>query len=475
MRVVMVLSTALAGACRPAVEPDPRMLSEWVHSLYGTIRVERLSPPVASRLTAYAAIALYAGTAATRPAMMPVAQILPDGPALPAPPASPALDPTLVAVAAERVVLDSLLREALPTTRTALARLADSLQGARRAAGVADATAAASETHGRDIGLAIVAWSRGDGFRETRTRAYVPPVGEAIWVNDAPATLYAAQQTSAVSETITLDDPALQQRSANVSDRSLILSRPKTPGDRTLPAANIAGITEPFWGSVRAFVVRDTTSCAAPPPPSYGRDSSALLFREALDVHRITRDRTEDEKTTAYYWADNAGETGTPVGHWLSIAAQMIAERRLTGEMAATVILGTSLAQADAFIAAWRLKFGTNTLRPRTAIRRLIDSTWEPLIPTPPFPEYPSGHSTQSGAASSVLTALIGGGPFSDSTSISIGHQVRQFPSFLAASEEAGRSRVVAGLHYEYSNQAGLALGRCIGERVASAMRRVAP
>lgn len=474
-RVAALVSAGVLVACHRPPEPDPRMVSEWVHSLYGTIRVERLSPPVASRLTAYAAMALYAGTAVTRPAMRPLAAILADGPAIPAPPAGTTLDPSLVAIAAERVVLDTLLREALPTTRTALARLADSLHAARRTIGIADDVVAASDTHGRAIGLAIVAWSHTDRFRETRTLAYAPPVGDSLWINDAPASLYATQQTSAVSEFVALDNPALQQRSANVSDRSLILSRPKVLGGKTLPPANIAGITEPYWGTVRPFVVRDTTTCAAPPPPAYGRDSTAALYREAARVHAITRARTADEKTIAYYWADNAGETGTPVGHWLSIAAQMIGERQLDGETAVRVVLGTALAQADAFIAAWRIKFATNTLRPRTYIRRVIDPAWEPLIPTPPFPEYPSGHSTQSSAAAAVLTALIGGGAFSDSTSVSIGHQVRPFASFRAASEEAGRSRVLAGLHYEYSNEAGLSLGRCIGERVAAAIQGTTP
>jgi membrane-associated phospholipid phosphatase len=470
-RVLAAVSVIAAiTGCQRSPDSDPHMVSEWVHSLYGTIRVERLSPPVASRLTAYATMALYAGTAAAQPALRPLDQIVHGLPPLPAADPSRAVDATLTAVAAERVVLDTLLREGLATTRTALQRLADSLQAARRAGGVADEVAARSDSLGRAIGLAIVERSRRDGFADTRRLVYAPPSGDSLWLNDAPPTWYATQQTSAVSEFIATDNPANLQRSANTSDRSLILSRPKAVGDKTLPAANIAGITEPFWGRVAGFVVTDTTTCSAGAPPGYGRDSSAMLYREAQRVYERSRTRTSEQATIAYYWADNAGETGTPVGHWLSIAAQMIGERHLTGNAAVQLVLGTALAQADAFTAAWRVKFATNTLRPRTYIRRLIDSTWEPLIPTPPFPEFPSGHSTQSGAASAAITALLGATPFSDSTSISIGHQVRRFPSFIAASEEAGQSRVYAGLHYEYSNQAGLTLGRCIGAKVADAM-----
>lgn len=472
-RAVATLAACAApfwlASCRPATpDLDPRMVSEWVHALYGTIRVERLSPPVASRLAAYASMALYAGTAAAHPALTPLHTVVTGLAPLPAPAAPGDVDPTLVAVAAERMVLDSLLREALPTTRTAHGRLADSLRTARTAQGVSEAIAARSDSLGRAIGGALVAYSRTDHFSETRTMVYAPATGDSLWINDAPATLYATTQTSAVSEVIQLDNPANQQRTANTSDRSLILSRPKTVGGKTLPAANIAGITEPFWGQIRSFVNTDTGTCPSGPPPDYGTDSTARLYWENANTYRITQARTPEQKEIAYYWADNAGETGTPVGHWLSIAAQMISERHLDGDQAVRLVMGTALAQADAFIAAWRVKFATMTLRPRTFIRRHIDPTWEPLIPTPPFPEFPSGHSTQSGAASAVITALIGAGPFSDSTSISIGHAVRHFPSFLAASEEAGQSRIYAGLHYAWSNEAGLRMGRCIGAAVAA-------
>jgi hypothetical protein len=180
---------------------------------------------------------------------------------------------------------------------------------------------------------------------------------------------------------------------------------------------------------------------------------------------------TDEQKTIAYYWADNAGESGTPVGHWMSIASQMISERQLDIDKAIQLVHATAIAQADAFIASWGYKYQFNLLRPRTYIRRVIDSTWEPLIPTPPFPEHPAGHSTQSSAAAAAITAFIGASPFSDSTSISIGHKVRRFASFQAASEEAGMSRIYGGIHYPSGNEAGLQLGRCIGAKVATALR----
>jgi membrane-associated phospholipid phosphatase len=175
---------------------------------------------------------------------------------------------------------------------------------------------------------------------------------------------------------------------------------------------------------------------------------------------------TEDQKMVALFWADNAGETATPAGHWTAIAAQMVSQQNLSAEDAARLFVLTSVSTADAFIATWGYKFKHNLLRPRTYIRRLIDPSWEPLIPTPPFPAYPSGHSALSAAAATVATSLLGNVAFEDRTELSVGHPVRQFPSFDSAANEAGASRLYGGIHFQIDNLGGQALGRCIGKLV---------
>jgi membrane-associated phospholipid phosphatase len=127
------------------------------------------------------------------------------------------------------------------------------------------------------------------------------------------------------------------------------------------------------------------------------------------------------------------------------------------------------VAQADAFIACWATKFRFNLLRPVTYIKRHIDPKWEPLLITPPFPEYPSGHSTQSGAASVVLTSIFGEDfAFDDATHVDDGLPVRSFPSFKAAAEEAALSRLYGGIHYRFGNEMGLEQGRCVGAFAAA-------
>ncbi len=466
----MMIVAAAVIACSACSAPtsDPRLVSEWMHTLYGTMRVERLSPPVASRTLTYATAALYSGLAASSDDLPPLAGVLNGFPVLPARDKSQQYDGTLVAVAAERVVLDSLLREALPTTRAAVNRLADSLEAARVALGVNVATGGRSKALGREIGLAIVSWSRTDGFDGTRGRKYVAPVGPGLWINDAPGNTFAAQNLSGASDFVALDNPANVMRPGSTSDRGLILNRPKRAGISTMPAVNMSGMSEPYWGEIRPFVLTNRNECAVPIPPAYATDTTSVAYREARLVLDTKRTLTPEQRAIAFYWADNAGESGTPVGHWISIASQMVSQRQLSAEDAAMLMVQTAAAMADAFIASWGFKYQYNVHRPRPYIRSQMDSTWEPLIPTPPFPEYPSGHSTQSAAAASVLTARFGEIAFDDSTGLSIGNEVRRFPSFTAAADEAGMSRIYGGIHFSSGNVGGSVLGKCIGAKVVA-------
>ena len=462
---LLALSLIASSGCTRAPDTDPRMVSEWMHTLYGVVRSERIGPPVASRLLAYLSIALYEGMAAATPALPTLAGAVNGITNLPSAEAGQQYDATLVAVEAERAALDSFMLAALPSTRATLGGLADSLIAARTDLGLDPAVVERSLALGRAIGNAVFAASRTDGFAETRGRPYAPPSGPGFWYNDAPGALYSAQSLSGVTDFVGLDNPANALRAGAASDRGLVLDRPKA-GNPTLPALNIAGVTEPFWNEVRPFFLRSWNECTIADPPAYSADTSSALYQDARELVDIKANITPEQHTIALYWADNPGETGTPAGHWVAIASQMISERGLTAAQAARLFVATTTAQADAFIAAWGFKFQYNLLRPRVYIRRHIDPTWEPDIPTPPFPEYPAGHSTQSTAAGGVVASLLGDTPFADSTSISIGHAVREFPSFTAAADEAGMSRLYGGIHFRAGNEAGRVLGACIAERV---------
>ena len=459
-------------ACSKSLPPDdPRMIAEWMQNYYGLIRAERVSPAVASRLMAYASVALYEGLAVATPALRSLAGQLNGLDSLPRAENGKRYDATLTAIAAERTVLDTLFREGLPATRAALATLSDSLTSARTGLGIPEEIRASSEELGRRIGLAVLAWAGTDGFDSTRTRPWKPPVGAAYWINDTPADQYMSQSLSAATDFVALDNPSASLRPGAASERGLVVNRPKATDIKTLKAVNPTGATEPWWGTFRPFALKEPNECPAPPPAAYDEAAASPMYAEAKQVYDAAKALTDDQRKIALYWADNAGQSGTPVGHWLSIGSQMIDQLKLPFDRAAEMFVLLTVAQADAFIGCWHTKYEWNVLRPVTYIRRRIDPEWEPFIITPPFPEYTSGHSIQSSAAATVLTGLIGAVAFDDSTNLAIGHPVRRFESFTAASDEAAISRLYGGIHYPMAISSGQEQGRCIGQHVLQRLR----
>jgi membrane-associated phospholipid phosphatase len=175
--------------------------------------------------------------------------------------------------------------------------------------------------------------------------------------------------------------------------------------------------------------------------------------------------RTRDQTEVALFWADGEG-TVTPPGHWNRIAGGVAAARGLPLVEAARLFALLNAAMADAAVVCWDCKFRFDVWRPVTAVRE-ADPTWAPLLPTPPFPAYTSGHSSFSGAAAAVLAASFGADevPFA-TTSDGLPGVTRSFRSFSAAAGEAGMSRIYGGIHWSFDNTAGLACGREVGAAV---------
>ena len=200
---------------------------------------------------------------------------------------------------------------------------------------------------------------------------------------------------------------------------------------------------EPLAGTWLTWNLQDGSQFLPDAPPAYGSDRFVAEVREVYDVSRTLTARQE---RIADYWADGAG-TVTPPGHWNRIALDDLGAARLSTLRASLLFAALNTAQADAFIACWDAKYAYWTLRPVTAIRRLIDSTWLSYTVTPPFPAYVSGHSTTSGAASTVLAALF----------------PNRAGELGAMAEEAAVSRLYGGIHFRSDNDAGLELGRRVG------------
>ena len=457
-----------AAACRPAPPPaDPHYFSEWMQAHVAVARVERLSPVLASRLSAYAAVALYEGMAAGSPRLRSLAGQLNGLDSLPRPEPRARYDWASVSIRAQTAVLKGLVPDASPSAQSMIAQLEQRQLQDRRNRGVSDEMQARSLAFGESLGGAIVRWAGVDRFTETRTLAWAAPAGAQYWIATGTADQFVPQSLSAATDMVAMADPTATLDAGAATERSLMMTRPKRKGAATIAGANPVKAHEPFWGTLRTFVLDSAASCSAGAPPPYSEDTTSAFWREAREVYTVGRNLTPEQRTIGLFWADNPGQTGSAPAHWTSVMSGLVDELSLDAERTVEMFALTALGQADAFISCWQAKYQHNLLRPISYIQRHIDSTWRPLIITPPFPEYPSGHSVQSAAAAEILTHLFGDSvSFTDSTQTPLGHAPRRYASFRAAANEVAISRLYAGIHFRAAIFDGLKQGQCVARRV---------
>jgi hypothetical protein len=222
----------------------------------------------------------------------------------------------------------------------------------------------------------------------------------------------------------------------------------------------------PQWGFVTPFAMSSSSQFRPPGPPSLDSQQYAEDYDEVKELGAaVGSTRTKEQTEIALFWADGAG-TETPPGHWNSIA-QIIADARgNTLEQNARLFALLNIAMADAAICAWDAKYEFHFWRPVTAIAFVEpELNWMSFIPTPPFPDYVSGHSTFSGAAATVLVLFYDTNnlPFTIGSDFLPG-VYRSFPTPLAAAGEAADSRLYGGIHFRSASEDGLEAGTSIGD-----------
>jgi len=223
----------------------------------------------------------------------------------------------------------------------------------------------------------------------------------------------------------------------------------------------------PYWGKNRTMVsTNDAGPIDPPPPPAFSTSPGTQFYDAAYEVYNTGTHLSPEQSIIALYWADGTG-TFTPSGHNIAITLQIIRNRNLNLNQTAIILAKVGIALNDAAIVCWRTKYNVNLLRPVTFIKTYIDSSWMPLIATPPFPSYTSGHSSFSGATAKILTAEIGDQiPFTDSSKISSGFLPRSFNNFNQYAKEAAISRLYAGIHYHFDNKKGFSCGQQVAMNV---------
>jgi len=247
------------------------------------------------------------------------------------------------------------------------------------------------------------------------------------------------------------------------------------------PPSYMDGI-EPHWGKIRPFFLKNAAQFKPVPPPPFSMEKNSDFYKELIEVYEISNQitaegDTSDEVAMARFWDCNpyvsvtrghlmfATKKITPGAHWIGITK--IASKKTNANLQETVYAytKTSLAIADAFISCWDEKYRSNLIRPETLIKEHINNSWKPILQTPPFPEYTSGHSVVSGAAGIALTSIFGDDfQFDDDTETPYGLPVRSFESFNKAANEAAISRMYGGIHYRAAVEVGVQQGRKIGQ-----------
>lgn len=247
---------------------------------------------------------------------------------------------------------------------------------------------------------------------------------------------------------------------------------------------------EPHWNKIRPFLLKSADQFKPFPHPEFSLKKDSDFYKELIEVYAISKRIKEkgnqsEEVAIAKFWDCNpyvsvtrghfmfATKKITPGAHWIGIVK--IATQKTNADLIETVnaYTKTSLAIADAFISCWDEKYSTNLIRPETLIHQNIDPDWLPILQTPPFPEYTSGHSVVSGAASVVLTSLFGNDfAFDDDTELQFGLPVRSFSSFYDASSEAAISRMYGGIHYRAAVDNGLEQGKNLGQFIVQKIKK---
>ncbi|MCF6222923.1 MAG: vanadium-dependent haloperoxidase [Flavobacteriaceae bacterium] len=436
--LVLMLAFTLLISCNKKEEPiviTTQNFHETVDKVVEIMVHDIFSPPVASRIFAYPNIAAYEIIAQKNDKYLPLKKQVTDLTEIPKADVSEPINYQLAALIAH---ID--LSKRLIFSEKTMEIYRDSLY---RVWKLKNSTVfKASKLYGLEVANHIALWMDKDNYKQTRTMSKF---------------------------TINSDDPERWQPT---------------------PPAYMDGL-EPHWSKIRPFVIDSAAQFKPLPPPKFSMEKGSDFYKELKEVYDISNQITKngdasEEVEIAQFWDCNpyvsvtrghlmfATKKITPGAHWIGICKIACKKSNYDFDKTVYAYTKTAIAIADAFISCWDEKYRSNLIRPETLINEHIDENWKPILQTPPFPEYTSGHSVASGAAAVALTDVFGDDfSFDDDTELQYGLPVRSFTSFNQAANEAAISRMYGGIHYRAAVEIGVKQGRDLGKFVVKNLNMI--
>jgi hypothetical protein len=267
---------------------------------------------------------------------------------------------------------------------------------------------------GKQAATAIFEWAKTDGALGTYP-AYVAPVGVGMWVPTAPA---------------------------------------------------FGAAINPYGGTFRPFLAGVSSVTFPAPPFAYSENSTSDFYKMVNEVYTISQSLTADQKTIATTWGDIAGNFNGP-SHFTNVVTQLVQNDKLPLDEAAILYAKHGMAINDAAIIVFKAKYQYNQVRPITYIQNVLgQKTWSTVIPTPAHPEYLSAHAVIAQAVADVLKVKFGNiKTFTDNTHLNL-YGARTYNTFDDYAQEAGISRVYAGIHFKNTATASYPVGAKVGALV---------
>ncbi len=408
---------------------DPEFLHRSMKEITDRIVHDIFSPPVASRIYAYTSIAAYEAVRHHDRSFQTLAGQLTDLTPFPQPDSTQEYSFNLAGTQA-------MLRvgRALVFSEDKMDAVYEKIMSDFKATGVPDDVFQRSVEFGNQVAEHVLAWSANDNYKQTRSfPKYSIEKSEATWKPTPPAYMDAV---------------------------------------------------EPHWNKIRPFALDSAQQFKPAPATPFVKQKGSKFFTEAEEVYNIGKNLTAEQREIAAFWDCNpfvmnvkghvmfATKKISPGGHWMNITRVACTQSQSNAVVTAEAYARVAVSLVDGFISCWDEKYRSRLVRPETFINQNMDENWVPLLQTPPFPEYTSGHSVISASAAEALSGLFGDQfAFTDSTEVEYGMSVRSFTSFRQAADEASISRVYGGIHYRPAVEEGSRQGRAIGEFIRQRLK----